>query len=98
MKAGLRAKAMASLTWAMVTNAAGQIAEAIHLQNRASTGKTSRHTMPMHPDLQAARTALQTARGAAPGAGHALLGARRRVVAGNGAPVVPSALYLPGNG
>ena len=29
MKAGLRAKAMAALTWAMVTDAAGQIAEEI---------------------------------------------------------------------
>ena len=32
MKAGLRAKEMAALTWAMVTDAAGQITEAIHLQ------------------------------------------------------------------
>src|SRR6266446_6879567 len=55
MKAGLRAKAMASLTWAMVTDAQGQITEAIHLQNRASKGKTGGRTIPMHPDLQAAR-------------------------------------------
>ena len=40
MKAGLRAKEMAALTWAMVTDAAGQIGEAIHLQNRASKGQT----------------------------------------------------------
>jgi integrase/recombinase XerC len=63
MKARLRAKEMASLTWAMVTDAAGQIAEAIHLQNRASKGTTGRRTIPMHPDLQDALTALQTARG-----------------------------------
>ena len=31
IKAGLRAKAMASLTWAMVTDAEGQIVEAIYL-------------------------------------------------------------------
>ena len=30
MKAGLRAKEMASLTWAMVTDAAGQVAEVLH--------------------------------------------------------------------
>ena len=36
MKAGLRAKEMASLTWAMVTDAAGQVAEAMHVPNRAS--------------------------------------------------------------
>ena len=63
MKAGLRAKEMAALTWAMVTDAAGQIAEAIHLQNRASKGKTGGRTIPLHPDLQAALMALQTARG-----------------------------------
>src|SRR6266487_5840937 len=66
MKAGLRAKAMAALTWAMVTDAAGQIAEAIHLQNRASKGTTGGRTIPMHPDLQDALTALQTGRGDEP--------------------------------
>ena len=54
MKAGLRAKEIASLTWAMVTDAAGQIGEVIHLQNRASKGKTGGRTIPLHPDLHAA--------------------------------------------
>src|SRR6266705_1915020 len=63
MKAGLRAKEIASLTWAMVTDAAGQIAEAIQLQNRASKGTTGGRTIPMHPDLQAALVTLQTRRG-----------------------------------
>src|SRR5215475_2075402 len=40
MKAGLRAKAMASLTWAMVTDAQGQVAGVLHVPNRASKGKT----------------------------------------------------------
>ena len=44
MKAGLRAKEIASLTWAMVTDATGQIAEAIQLQNRASKGTTGGRT------------------------------------------------------
>src|SRR5215471_5454243 len=60
MKAGLRAKEMASLTWAMVTDAAGQVAEVLHVPNRASKGKTGGRTMPLHPDLQAALVALQT--------------------------------------
>jgi len=38
MKAGLRAKEMASLTWAMVTDAAGQVAEVLHVPNRVSKG------------------------------------------------------------
>jgi integrase/recombinase XerC len=60
MKAGLRAKEMAALTWAMVTDAAGQIGEAIQLQNRASKGKTGGRTIPLHPDLYTALVALQT--------------------------------------
>src|SRR5437879_1361620 len=60
MKAGLRAKEMASLTWAMVTDAAGQVAEAIQLQNRASKGTTGGRTIPMHPDVHAALVTLQT--------------------------------------
>jgi hypothetical protein len=42
MKAGLRAKEMASLTWAMATDAQGQVAEVLHVPNRASKGKTGR--------------------------------------------------------
>jgi integrase/recombinase XerD len=63
MKAGLRAKEMASLTWAMVTDAQGQVAEVLHVSNRASKGKTGGRTIPLHPDLQAALGALQTLRG-----------------------------------
>jgi integrase/recombinase XerD len=62
MKAGLRATAMASLTWAMVTDAQGQVAAGLHMPNRASKGRTGGRTMPLHPDLQAALGALQTAR------------------------------------
>jgi integrase/recombinase XerD len=60
IKAGLRAKAMASLTWAMVTDAEGQLMETIHLDNRASKGKTGGRTIPMHPDVHTALGALQT--------------------------------------
>jgi integrase/recombinase XerD len=60
MKAGLRAKEMAALTWAMVTDASGQVVETMQLENRASKGKTGGRTIPMHPDVQAALTTLQT--------------------------------------
>jgi hypothetical protein len=50
MKAGLRAKAMVSLTWALVTDAQGQVAEVLHVPNRASKGKTGGRTIPLHPD------------------------------------------------
>ena len=62
MKAGLRAKAMAALIWAMVTDAPGQVAEVLHVPNRARKGKTGGRTMPLHPALQAALDTLQTAR------------------------------------
>jgi len=67
IKAGLRAKEIASLTWAMVTDAEAQIAETISLQNRASKGKSGGRTIPMHPDVHAALGTLQTARGEAAG-------------------------------
>ena len=63
MKASLRAKEMASLTWAMVTDAQGQVTEVLHVPNRASKGKTGGRTIPLHADLQAALITLQTARG-----------------------------------
>src|SRR5262249_7681783 len=47
MKAGLRAKEMASLTWAMVTDAQGQVADVMHVPNRASKGKTGGRTIPL---------------------------------------------------
>src|SRR6266852_3566503 len=51
----------------MVTDAATPIAETIHLENRASKGKTGGRTIPMHPDVHAALVTLQTWRGDAVG-------------------------------
>jgi integrase/recombinase XerD len=67
IKAGLRAKEMASLTWAMVTDATGQIGDAFHVPNRASKGTTGGRTIPLHPELAAALLALQRWRGDAVG-------------------------------
>src|SRR5262249_27442297 len=60
MKAGLRAKEMASLTWAMDTDAQGQVAEVLHVPHRASKGKTGGRTIPLHPDLPAALGPVRT--------------------------------------
>jgi integrase/recombinase XerD len=54
VKAGLRAKEIASLSWRMVTDAGGQIGQAIHPENRASKGQSGR-VIPMSEEL---RTAL----------------------------------------
>lgn len=63
IKAGLRAQEIAAVTWGMVTDAAGQVAETLHLQNRATKGQTSGRSIPLHADLRAALAALQAARG-----------------------------------
>ena len=63
IKAGLRAKEIASLTWAMVTDAGGQVADTLQVANRASKGKTGGRTIPLHPDLQVALVTLQAWRG-----------------------------------
>ena len=42
VKAGLRAKETASLTWSMVTDADGNISDSIHLTDKASKGRSGR--------------------------------------------------------
>jgi integrase/recombinase XerD len=54
VKAGLRAKEIASLSWRMVTDAGGQIGQAIRLENSASKGQSGR-VIPMNEEV---RTAL----------------------------------------
>jgi len=63
LRAGLRAKEVASVTWGMVTDAEGQVAEVIALQNRASKGKGGGRIIPTHPALQAALITLHQERG-----------------------------------
>lgn len=56
-KAGLRAKEIALLSWSMVTDASGRIADEIALPNSASKGNSGR-TIPIHPLLKAALLTL----------------------------------------
>ena len=63
VKAGLRAKEIANLTWGMVTDSDGKIADVIAVQNVASKGKNGGREIPAHPDLKAALVALQAHRG-----------------------------------
>jgi integrase len=62
-KAGLRAKEIAELTWSMLTDASGEIADVIALTNSASKGKNGGRVIPLHPELRSALVALQAARG-----------------------------------
>ena len=58
IKAGLRAKEIANLTWDMVTDAQGQLTNSIHLRNAASKGKSGR-VIPLNKELKAALLELQ---------------------------------------
>lgn len=62
IKVGMRAKEIASLKWSMITDAEGQVGDAIALEDRAAKGKGG-HTIPMHPDLRKALVDLQANRG-----------------------------------
>lgn len=58
VRAGLRAKEIASLTWEMVTDADGSIGTSIYLQDKASKGRSGR-IIPMNAELRRALQALR---------------------------------------
>jgi integrase/recombinase XerC len=62
-KAGLRAKEIAALSWSMLTDASGEIADVIALTNSASKGRNGGREIPMHPELRSALVALRAVRG-----------------------------------
>ena len=64
IKAGLRAKEIACLTWSMVTDADGQVAEMLALPNRASKGRGGGRMIPLNLTLRAALVALHQLCGA----------------------------------
>ena len=61
VKAGLRAKEIASLTWDMVTDADGSLGHALHLRDAASKGRSGR-VIPLNKDLREALQKLHTER------------------------------------
>ena len=65
VKAGLRAKEIAALTWDMLTDAEGNLGSAIHLRNEASKGRSGR-VIPLNRDLRQALQELFQARSASP--------------------------------
>ena len=62
-KAGLRAKEIAGLTWSMVIDTTGELADAISLQNKASKGRNGGRTIPLHNELRHALVSLKAVRG-----------------------------------
>ena len=61
-RAGLRSKEISGLTWSMVTDASGTLADTIALPNRASKGRNGGRHIPMHDDLCEALATLMAAR------------------------------------
>lgn len=59
VKSGLRAKEVAFLTWQMVTDPEGNVADAIQLRNSASKGKNGGRTIPLNIDLKSALETLK---------------------------------------
>jgi integrase/recombinase XerD len=59
IKAGLRAKEIAGLTWNAVTDAQGEIAETIELTDAVSKGKGGGRTIPINKLLRAALRRLK---------------------------------------
>ncbi len=65
VKAGLRAKEIAALTWDMLTDAEGNLSSAIHLRNEASKGRSGR-VIPLNRELRTALQQLYQARETSP--------------------------------
>ena len=59
VKAGLRAKEIARLTWDMVATSDGDIGTAIHLTNEASKGKDGGRVIPLNKELRSALLGLR---------------------------------------
>jgi integrase/recombinase XerC len=64
VRAGLRAKEVAAITWCMVTDSAGNVGDEIRLTNDASKGKSGR-VIDMNRQLKAALIAYQRLAGGA---------------------------------
>ena len=63
IKAGLRAKEIALLTWGMVTDADGQVGEVLALPNRASKGRRGGRLIPLNNLLRVALVELHERQG-----------------------------------
>ena len=58
-KSACRAKEVSNITWEMVTDPEGNVADAIQLQNVASKGKNGGRTIPLNKDLKVALVVLK---------------------------------------
>jgi integrase len=70
VRAGLRAKEIAKVQWGMVTDAEGEVGDALNLSNGASKGKRGGRTVPLNKELRAALIELRTLRPSADATDH----------------------------
>jgi integrase len=70
MRARLRAKEIAKVQWGMVTDAEGEVGDALHLSNGASKGKRGGRTVPLNKELRAALIELKALRPSAEATDH----------------------------
>ena len=70
VKAGLRAKEIASLTWSMVTGPDGAVGSSIHLTDRASKGRGGGRVIPLNRELRGAIETLWRSRRSIGEGGH----------------------------
>jgi len=61
VKAGFRAKEIASLNWSMITDCEGNLADSIQLDNSASKGSSGGRVIPINIDLKEALAKLLVA-------------------------------------
>jgi integrase/recombinase XerC len=66
VKAGLRAKEVAGVTWAMAMDADGQVGDVLELRDGASKGKRGGRTIPLNNELRAALVELHAEQRPAP--------------------------------
>jgi integrase/recombinase XerD len=62
VRAGLRAKEIALVTWGMVTDAGGNVGDVLALENKASKGRNGGRIIPLNSELRKALVALKTLR------------------------------------
>jgi integrase len=70
VRAGLRAKEIAKVQWGMVTDAEGEVGDALNLSNGASKGKRGGRTVPLNKELRAALIELKALRPSAEAIDH----------------------------
>ena len=59
VRAGLRAKEIAMVTWSMVLDADGNVGDVLEVHNGASKGEKGGRQVPLHPELRRALVELQ---------------------------------------